>query len=144
MFQNVSPKVDQNNIETSIKTMDFSAFTLHKLGKICKYLDKDTTEKLVHTFLTCRLDNSNSLFYGLPDKLIAQLQHTQNSGARLVTLPKSRNQISPILKDLHWLPVKSCLMYTILLLTYKCIHGCAPLYLQELVQMYKLICKSSF
>ena len=31
----------------------------------------------------------------------------------------------------------TALMYKILLLTYKCIHGCAPLYVQELIQMYK-------
>ena len=114
-----------------------ASFALHKLGQIRKYLDKHTTEKLVHAFVTCRLDNCNSLFYGLPDKLIAKLQRTQNSAARLVTLTKSRDHISPILRDLHWLPVKSRIMYKILLLTYKCIHGCAPLYLQELIQMYK-------
>ena len=28
-------------------------------------------------------------------------------------------------------------MYKILILTYKCIHGYAPLYLQELIQEYK-------
>ena len=99
---------------------------LHKLGQIQKYLDKHTAEKLVHAFVTCRFDNCNSLFYGLPDKLIAKLQRTQNSSARLVTLTKSRDHISPILRDLHWLPVKSRILYKILLLTYKCIHGCAP------------------
>ena len=114
-----------------------ASFALHKLGQIRKYLDKNTTEKLVHAFVTCRLDNCNSLFYGLPDKLIAKLQRTQNSAARLVTLTKSRDHISPILRDLHWLPVKSRTMYKILVLTYKCIHGCAPLYPQELIQMYK-------
>ena len=107
-----------------------ASFALHKLGQIRKYLDKHTTEKLVHAFVTCRLDNGNSVFYGLPGKLIAKLQRAQNSAARLVILTKSRDHISPILRDLHWLPVKSRIMYKILLLTYKCIHGCAPLYLQ--------------
>ena len=95
-----------------------ASFALHKLGQIRKYLDKHTTEKLVHAFVTCSLDNCNNLFYGLPDKLIAKLQRTQNSAARLVTLTKSRDHISPILRDLHWLPVKSRIMYKILLLTY--------------------------
>ena len=38
---------------------------------------------------------------------------------------------------LHWLPVKYRIMYKILILTYKCIHGAAPIYLQELIQEYK-------
>ena len=37
----------------------------------------------------------------------------------------------------HWLPVRYRIMYKILILTYKCIHGFAPLYLQELIQEYK-------
>ena len=78
--------------------------------------------------------------------MIAKLQRTQNSATRLVTLTKSCDHISPIPRDLHWLPVKSCIKYKILLLTYKCIHGYAPLYLQELIQMYKPtrnLCSSS-
>ena len=39
--------------------------------------------------------------------------------------------------ELHWLPVKFRIMYKILLLTYKCLHGLAPDYLAELIQEYK-------
>ena len=44
------------------------------------------------------------------------------------------DHITPVL---HWLPVRYRIMYKILILTYKCIHGLAPLYLQELIQEYK-------
>ena len=94
-----------------------TSFTLHKLGLIRNYLDKQTTSKLVHAFVTCRFDNCNSPFYGLPDKLIAELQHTQNSSVRPVTLTESRDHISPILRDLRWLSVKS----------HKCTNYCFPL-----------------
>ena len=57
--------------------------------------------------------------------------------ARLTTLTKYRDHISPILRELHWLPIKSRIMYKILLLTYKSLHGLAPLYLQELIHEYK-------
>jgi hypothetical protein len=110
---------------------------LYKIGQIRQYLDQPTTERLVHAFVTCRLDNCNSLLYGLPESHISKLQRIQNSAARLVTLSKIRNHITPVLRDLHWLPVKSRIIYKILLLTFKCSLGLAPAYLQELIQQYK-------
>ena len=75
--------------------------------------------------------------YGLPDSHIAKLQRIQNSAARLVTRTCFHDHITPVLQKLHWLPVRYRIMYKILILTYKCIHGLAPLYLQELIQEYK-------
>ncbi|XP_072033195.1 uncharacterized protein [Amphiura filiformis] len=114
-----------------------ASHALYKISRIRQYLDQHTTEKLVHAFVTCRLDNNNGLLYGLPDSQISKLQRIQNSAARLVTLTKSRDHISPILRELHWLPIKSRITYKILLLTYKSLHGLAPLYLQELLHEYK-------
>ena len=114
-----------------------ASFALHKIGQLRQYLDTQTTEKLVHAFVTCRIDYGNSLFYGLPRHQISKLQRIQNSAARLVSLTKSRDHITPVLSSLHWLPVQYRINYKVLLLTYKCIHGFAPLYLQELISNYK-------
>ena len=46
--------------------------------------------------------------------------------------PKS-TIITPVLKDLHWLPIRKRIEFKILLLTFKCMQGCAPLYLRELL-----------
>ena len=114
-----------------------ASHALYKIGQIRRYLDQPTTERLIHAFVTCRLDNCNSLLYGLPDKHISKLQRIQNSAARLVTLSRIRCHISPVLRDLHWLPIKSRIMYKILLMTFKCSQGLAPMYLQDLIQQYE-------
>ena len=41
--------------------------------------------------------------------------------------------ITPILKDLHWLPIKYRNEFKIVLLTFKCLYGLAPQYLVDLI-----------
>ena len=45
--------------------------------------------------------------------------------------------VSPLLFNLHWLPVKFRIDFKILLLTYKAINGLAPFYLKELINLKK-------
>ncbi|XP_071804869.1 uncharacterized protein [Asterias amurensis] len=113
-----------------------SSFGLHKNGKIRQYLDQSTTEKLIHAFVMSRIDNNNSLLYGLPECQLHKLQRVQNSAARLITRTRSLEPITPILRNLHWLPVKSRIVFKLLTLTYKCKNGSAPDYLQDLIQHY--------
>ena len=47
----------------------------------------------------------------------------------------TKSYITPILKDLHWLPVNQRINYKILLLTYKVLHGMGPSYLSELLNI---------
>ena len=46
---------------------------------------------------------------------------------------KKYDPITPTLKDLHCLPIRERIEFKILLLTFKCMQGCAPLYLRELL-----------
>ena len=63
-------------------------------------------------------------------------------------LPSSRlvNQcprfchITPVLRDLHWLPVSFRIEFKIMLITYKVLHDRALIYIQELLQLYTPSC----
>ena len=90
----------------------------------------------MHAFITSRLDFCNSLFYGLPKQTIKQLQHVQNAAARMVALTPKHEHISPVLQELHWLPVEQRIISEILLMTFKCLNGIAPSYLSDLVTRY--------
>ena len=132
--------VVQNDLKMDIFVNNIcrsTSFALYRIGQIRKFLDKKCTEMLVHAFITCRLDQCNSLLYALPESQITKLQRIQNSAARLVSLSRKYDHLTPILHELHWLPVKYRIIYKILLLTYKCLHGMGPIYLQELLKEYK-------
>jgi hypothetical protein len=114
-----------------------ATFALSKIGKLRKYLDPVSTQKLIQAFVISRLDNCNSLLYGLSSKDICKLQRIQNMAARLIFLTKKRDHITPILRDqLHWLPIDQRIHFKILLLTYKAFHGVAPSYLKDLISLY--------
>ena len=99
-------------------------------------LSDSVTETLIHSFITSRLDYSNGVLSGLPSKALDRLQYVQNSAARLLTHTKPWEHITPILKKLHWLPVKQRITYKILLLTYKALHSLAPQYITHLLHPY--------
>ena len=42
---------------------------------------------------------------------------------RVITLAKKYDHITPVLKELHWLPVRKRIEFNILILAYKCLHG---------------------
>jgi len=74
-----------------------------KIRLICKHLTFDAAQLLVQALVTSKLDYCNSLLHGLPMHVIKQLQHVQNTAARVVTLSPKFCHITPVLANLHWL-----------------------------------------
>ena len=114
-----------------------ASFGLYKIGKIRDFLDRTTTERLVHAFVMCHFDFCNSLLFGLPSQQIQRLQLIQNSAARPVTRTKKHDSISSVLRNLHWLPIQSRINFKVLLFAYQCFHQFGPSYLVELLTQYK-------
>jgi len=63
--------------------------------------------------------------------IFRRLQSVQNAAARLITGTRRRDHITPVLRDLHWLPVRRRVDYKLALLVYMSLHGLAPSYLAD-------------
>ena len=90
----------------------------------------------MHAFVTSRLDNGNALLNGISDQQLKKLQLIQNSAARVLTNTRKYDHITPVLKELHWLPVRERIKYKTLLLTWKGLNNMAPSYITDLLSPY--------
>jgi len=106
-------------------------YQLRQLRPIARSLTNDTAKTLVHSFVACRLDYCNSLLYGMSDAHFKRLQSVQNAAARLVTGTRRRDHITPVLRQLHWLPVRQRVDYKLAILMHKAHHGRLPSYLED-------------
>ena len=116
-------------------TLKSCFFFIRQLGKLRPSINTDTAKTIAVSLILSRLDYCNALLYGLPDTQLKRLQHVQNVAARIVTRTRKNEHVTPILKDLHWLPVKLRVKHKLLSLTYSCVNKSAPQYLSELVHV---------
>ena len=109
---------------------------LKNLKHIRKYFDQQGFEILIHAFISSRLDYCNALYSGIPDYNLRLLQLVQNYAARLVLNKSKYDHATPLLRQLHWLPVRSRIDYKILLLCFKARDSLTPDYLSLLLEPY--------
>ncbi len=123
----------ENHISHVTKT---AFFHLRNIAKLRNMLTVSDAEKLVHAFMTSRLDYCNALLGGCPVSSMYKLQIVQNAAARVLTRSRKYDHITPILQSLHWLPIKFRISYKILLFAYKALNDLAPMYLTNLLSRY--------
>ncbi len=90
----------------------------------------------INAFITSIFNYCNALLSGCSACLIHKLQLVQNAAAKVFTRNKKYDHISLVLSTLHWLPIKHCIDFKILLITYKAMNDLAPQYLSELSLNY--------
>ena len=131
--KNLGVIFDQHlNMNLHIKrTVQTAFFKLREIAYFRRFLTIDSLKTLIHAYITSRIDYCNGLLYGLPDNLISKLQSVLNAAARLVSGTRKYDHITPVLKELHWLPVKYRIRYKLTLLVFKALNGLAPTYLRE-------------
>ena len=113
-----------------------SYYHLRRINKIRKYLTENGVKSLVQALVTGRMDYCNSLYFGLPLKYIAKLQLVQNASARVISKTRKRDHITPVLKALHWIPIKKRTQYKMMLLVFNALHKQGPSYISDYLHWY--------
>ena len=93
---------------------------------------------MVTSCVLSRLDYCNSLLMGTPNSVIQPMQNIQNTVARLILRAPCHQNCTPLLQQLHWLPISERIKYKT-----ACMQSQVPLspsYLSELLHLYSPSC----
>ena len=123
--KNVVLWIDENlNFNYHVNKVVGHCFKLLKdIGRVRMLLSKKHIEMLVHSVISTRFDYCNSALFGMSESNLDKLQRVQNAAARMVVGKRKRDSISDDIKNLHWLRVRSRIIFKFLLLTHKSVHG---------------------
>ena len=108
---------------------------IRNLNRIRRFLDFDACHNAVRALILSRLDYCCSLFNGISKHDLARLQRLQNKCARLIFKKPKRTHTSPLVQELHWLPVSKRIQYRTLLYVYKSLKRSSPDYLSSLLKI---------
>ncbi|KAF7239847.1 Cardiolipin synthase (CMP-forming) [Varanus komodoensis] len=126
-----------NLIPAQVTAAVRSAFLqLRLIHQLRPYLEYDCLATVTHALVTSRLDFCNALYLGLPLKTVRILQLVQNRAARLLTGTGRYVHMTPVLRQLHWLPIEVRAQFKMLVMTYKALNGLGPGYLKERLRPY--------
>ena len=110
---------------------------LRSISRIRRNLDMSSCAKVMHSTVTSRLDFHNALLAGTHQCITRPLQRLQNHAARVLTGTAKSEHISPILKDLHWLPTRERSDYKLLVLIHDALHSAgSPKYMKDMFELY--------
>ena len=104
-------------------------FHIRDIRRIRHLLPLSAATALANSLVSSKRDYCNSLYNGISQANLNKIQRIQNTLARVVANTSKFEHITPILRKLHWLPIKQRIDYKLCLLTYKTLQIQQPTYL---------------
>jgi len=118
--------------------------SIRDLHRIRNTLVFTTAKTLATSLIHSKVDYWHSLFLNLPRSQLDRLQLILNAGALAFSKTHLFNQISPVLKFLHYLEMYQYIHYIIISITYKTLQSRRASYLRNLLHIQSNTCTRSF
>ena len=112
-------------------TVSASIARLCRINRVKYIFDTQTLPNIVNALVFSKLYYCSSVWSNTSNKNILKLQSVQNFAARIVCSARKYDHITPVLKELDWLPVSSMLSLRDAILAFKSANGLAQSYLAD-------------
>ena len=112
---------------------------IRALRHVRESLPYDVARTVACSIIGSRLDYCNSLLAGTSKSNLVKLQRVQNTLAhtRVINRQVKSDHITPVLKELHWLPIENRVTFKLATLAYNIKSTGQPVYLRELLSDYE-------
>ena len=111
-------------------------FYLRNISRIRRFIDKSACHNAVRSLVLSRIDYCNGLLSTIPSNQLIRVQRLQNWAARLIFQVSRDYPSQPLLKSLHWLPLKQRIIFKLLVFVYRSLNNQAPEYLSNCLNLY--------
>ena len=125
------------NYDKQVDKVCSSAFLqLRKIARNRKFLNENSCKTIINALVLSKLNFASTLYLDMTEKNLNRLQKVQNYAAKVITLARKYDHVTPLLHHLNWLLIREFIKFRYLTITYQVIHGLAPTYLCDLVKFY--------
>ena len=109
---------------------------IRRISSVCHFLTRKATVQLVCSFVLSRLDYCNSSLIDITSGQMYRLQKNQNHATKVVFRKSKHEHVIPLLKKLHWLPVKERILFKLATFALRIFDGTLPPYLSSCLSVY--------
>ena len=110
----------------------FCFYHIRDLRRIRRYMSLSVAKTIATPLVSSRFDYCNSILHNIAIKDITKLR-VQNCLARVVTRSPRFSRSVPLIKSLHWLPVRYRNIFKFCTITYQALSSKQPAYLHSML-----------
>ncbi len=95
------------SMKAHVSLINRSAYPQLKNFRATKpFLDLEAANTAAHAFVSSCLNAGNSILYDIAQDQLQHIQRTQNTATRIITNTRQYEHVTPVLHQLHWLPIQ--------------------------------------
>ena len=112
--------------EHIVSTVSSCMSRLGQINRVKHIFNKHALIIIINALVFSKLFYCSSVWSNTTQTNLDKLQAVQNFACRILSDAKKFDHITPLLKDLRWLPIRQQLYFRFAVLVFKCMTSCAP------------------